>query len=283
MSETPTPEQKKQFIRDVFDTVATGYDNDSLRLFPFCADRLVDFAGLRPGHKVLDVATGTGVVAVSAAQRVAPGGGRVSGIDYSEGMLDQAAKKIAHLQIGNVDLHVMDAEALEFRSAYFDAVLCSFGVFFLPDLAAGVRQWRRVVRPGGTVAFTAFATGAFQPMADMLRARLGHYGIETDTGGPRLNWLRLAEADACEALLDAAGLTDVECVTEQMGYHLANPERWWELCWNSGYRGWLEQLTALQLEEFRHHHLEEVSTLVTTDGLWMDVTTHFVRARRADV
>src|SRR3972149_4793982 len=137
-------------VASIFNRVAAGYDDAALRFFPFCADRLITRLNPAPGTKILDIATGTGVVALAAAQAVGDRG-RVMAIDLAEGMLDRLQEKIGKFGIPNIDLHVMDAAALEFRSEYFDHVVCSFGIFFLPDMSVGLREWTRGTKPGGRI------------------------------------------------------------------------------------------------------------------------------------
>jgi ubiquinone/menaquinone biosynthesis C-methylase UbiE len=266
----PTPQQQ---VAAVFDRVADGYDREALRFFPFVADRLIARLRPAPGDKLLDVATGTGAVALAAAQAV-DSAGRVTAIDLSEGMLARLEAKLAKFGIRNADLHVMDASALEFRRDYFHHVVCSFGLFFLPDMPAAVRQWARVTRPGGTVMFTTFGPNAFSPMMALLRARLAGAGVE-------LPAQRLAGADECRALLHDAGLVDVEVFTEQHGYHLRSELEWWEVVWNSALRGACERLSPAALEALRSAHLAEVAALKMPSGVWLDVETRFALGRKS--
>ncbi len=266
---TPTPEPQ---VAALFNRVAEGYDREALRFFPFVADRLIARLKPAPGDKLLDVAAGTGAVALAAAPAVGAAG-RVTAIDLSEAMLARLQAKLAKFGIGNIDLHVMDASALEFRRDYFHHVVCSFGLLFLPDLPAAVRQWVCVTRPGGTVAFTAFGPNAFSPMLGLLRARLADAGVAL---APE----RLAGASEYRALLQDAGLVDVEVRTEQHGYHLRSELEWWEVVWYSALRGACEQLSPPALEAVRSAHLAEVAALRSADGVWLDVETHFAFGRK---
>lgn len=126
---TPEPEQIKQGIKQTFNLVASGYDTPAMRYFPFAADRLAALLKPNRGSRVLDVATGTGMAAIALAQMIAPQG-RVQGIDISDKMLDKAQVNIDKAGLSNIDLHAMDAERLDFRSNYFDAASCAFGLFF---------------------------------------------------------------------------------------------------------------------------------------------------------
>ena len=96
-----SPTEHKQRTTAVFDLVATGYDHPALRLFPFCADRLVDAIRPRPGQKILDIGTGTGAVATALAQSVLPSG-RVQAIDLAENMIEQAVTNVGKRGLTNV-------------------------------------------------------------------------------------------------------------------------------------------------------------------------------------
>lgn len=268
------PQAQRRRVTAVFDLVAGGYDSPALRYFPFCADRLVERLAPQPGQKILDVATGTGAAALAAAQHVGPQG-RVIAIDLAENMLAQAHAKIAKFGLANIDLHVMDAAAPEFRSGYFDHVVCAFGLFFLPDMHAALAAWRRVLKPGGRVMFSCFGKRAFQPMAELFVRRAEAYGVTRPLAAARLN-----EPEACRALLAAAGFEAIEVHTEQRGYHLAGVADWWEIVWNSGLRGLLEDIPADRREAFQAEHLAELAPLLSANGLWLDVETLFAGGRK---
>ncbi len=253
----------------VFNRVAFGYDNPAMRFPPFCADRLIVRLNPARGAKILDVAAGTGVVSMAAAQAVG-NEGRVMAIDLAENMLDRLQEKIVKFGIPNIDLHVMDASVLEFRRGYFDHVVCSFGIFFLPDMAAGLQEWMRVTKPGGRVLFTVFGKQAFQPMMEMFIRRMERYGASVpDRQAP------LADPESCLKLLNDAGLENSEVHAEQLGYHLKDEEQWWEVVWNSAMRGWVEKIPSDRLDSFRAEHLAEVRTLMGEQGLWLNVETLF--------
>jgi arsenite methyltransferase len=270
------PEIAKQRVTDTFNMVADGYLHPAARFFPFAADALVDLLKPRAGIRVLDVATGTGVVSTTVAPIIAPG--RVHAIDLSERMLQE--KAIAHLGLTNVDLHVMDAEALEFRKDYFDAITCAFGLFFLPDMKKGLKEWMRVAKPGATILFTSFGQNAFQPLTRLFLDRLETYGIEIPKDRSKMGWYPLSTPEQGEVLMEAAGMSDISVVNKQLGYHLANADDWWEVVWNAGYRSFLLQLSEEQLDNFRREHLAEIGSLKDDQGIWLDVEVLFFKGRK---
>jgi len=275
---TTDAQQHKQQVRRVFDTLAPVYDSPATRFFPFCADRLVSYVRPRPGSKVLDVATGTGVVAIAFAQAVRPGG-RVTAVDISPDMLDRAAANIRKMALDNVDLHEMDAERLDFRAGYFHSVVCSYGLFFLPDMQAALREWVRVLRPAGKLAFTSFESSAFQPMLDDLVARLQAFGVQLP-GGP-FGSQRIASLGHCRELLAEAGLYDIDVQNLQLGYHLRDENDWWEVVTSTAMRALLEQVPAERQDEFRQQHLGFVASQKSENGLWLDVQTRFASGVKA--
>jgi ubiquinone/menaquinone biosynthesis C-methylase UbiE len=154
--------------------VAAGYDTQ--RYMRVCASRLVELVGLPSGAKVLDVATGTGWAALAAARTVGATG-QVVGVDLTPAMLEQARRKAAMAHLTNVAFCEGDAQRLDFPPHSFDAVLCASAIFFLPDMLAAVREWQRVTKPGGRVAFSTCGDTLFHPMRAMLNARLSRYGV----------------------------------------------------------------------------------------------------------
>jgi arsenite methyltransferase len=257
----------------VFDRIADSYDDAALRFSPFCADRLVVWLKPARGAKILDIATGTGAVALAAAQAVGQEG-RVMAIDRAEAMLDRLQVKIDKFGLRNIDLQVMDAATLEFRRNYFDDVVCSYGLYYLPVMAAALKEWVRVTKPGGRVAFTVFGRRAFQPMMGLLIERLRRYGAVTADNEAPLAAMRLAETTRCRELLTEAGLQKAEVVTEQFGYHLKDETQWWEVVWNSEIHEWIEKIPLPMRETFKGEHLAEVRPFVDENGLWLDVETH---------
>ena len=274
----PDGEKHKLGVSAVFDAVASGYDDPALRFFPLCADRIVSHLQPGRGWKILDVATGTGALAGALAQVIKPGG-RVMAIDLSEGMLARAEKNIKKMALENVDFIQMDAEEPEFENDYFNAVTCSFGLFFIPDMLKALKQWQRVTLPGGTVLFSSFTENAFDPLMHMFIEDLEKYGL--DVTEKNVGAARLRDADVCRDLMVAAGYSVVEQNVVQVGYHLREAEEWWDAIWNTAMRGLVEQLPQEVQLEFKSAHLKHVAGMKTEKGLWMDVEVRLTAGKVA--
>lgn len=115
------------------------------------AGELVKFARIAAGQKVLDVGTGTGVVAITAARA----GAEVSGLDLSPRLLERARvnNRLAGTDVAFIE---GDAEALPYPDASFDAVLSQFGHMFAPRAEVAIREMLRVLKPGGRIAFSTW-------------------------------------------------------------------------------------------------------------------------------
>ncbi|HSP18431.1 MAG TPA: methyltransferase domain-containing protein [Myxococcaceae bacterium] len=128
--------------------------------------RLVQFAGVTAGQRVLDVACGTGVVAVTAARA----GAEASGLDLTPALLERARENAAMAGV-HVAFTEGDAEALPFPDASFDVVLSQFGHIFAPRPAVVTSEMLRVLRPGGRLAFSTWPPDAYTGRMFALVAR----------------------------------------------------------------------------------------------------------------
>ena len=119
--------------------------------------QMLDLARIRPGQRVLDIAAGAGEPAVSAAERVGPGG-YVLATDISEGIVELALQVARERGLEQIEARAMDGEKLDLPDASFDAVLCRLGLMYMPHPVTALREWRRVLRAGGRVAVVVFST-----------------------------------------------------------------------------------------------------------------------------
>ena len=115
------------------------------------AAKLVKFAQVRPGQRLLDVACGTGVVAVTAARR----GAKVSGLDLSPVLLERAQHN-ASVAAVDIDFIEGDAEALPYPDGSFDVVVSQYGHIFAPRPAVVLKEMLRVLKKGGRLAFSTW-------------------------------------------------------------------------------------------------------------------------------
>jgi enediyne biosynthesis protein CalE5 len=172
------------------------------------SDRLVELAGVQAGSRVLDVATGNGEPALTAARR-AGAAGRVIATDQSPGMLAIARERAAVLGIANVEFRETDGETLTLADRDFDAIVCRWGLMFMPDVTGALRAMHSRLRVGGRLATAVWATADKVPMislgAQAVRRLAGLPPPPADALGP----LRLADESTVRAAFADAGFKEV--------------------------------------------------------------------------
>lgn len=141
----------KQQVIDFFER-RTAYDAEG-NSHPNEAERLLKYVAVQPGQNILDIATGTALVAIPAAKKVAPNGS-VIGVDISSGMLKQAKNKIESEKIDNLELIEADIESIEFAPEQFDIIFCCSALVYISNIPAIIDNCYRWLKPGGSFAFT---------------------------------------------------------------------------------------------------------------------------------
>ena len=281
MTQDSTAKEQKQKVAAGFNLASVGYDRQAVRFLALTARRLVEIAAIRRNETILDVATGTGHSAIALSTFVGISG-RVIGIDLSPDMLEVARRNVNKAGLDNIDLQLGDAENLSFEDENFDKVICASGIFFLPDMLAGLKEWLRVTKPGGMVAFSSFGETSFNPMREMYANRIqNNYGVSLP---PSRGFQRLSTPQKCQDLMQQAGFhpEDMEIHTEQLGYYLQNVNEWWDIVWHTGFRHSVSQIVPKRLEQFKTEHLAEVGELATDEGIWLDVPGIFVVGKKPD-
>lgn len=173
------------------------------------SNRLVELARIGAGACVLDVATGSGEPAITAARRVIPGG-RVIAVDQSSGMLAIGRERARALGLPNVEFRESDGEALTIEEDDFDAVLCRWGLMFMPDLEHALTGFYQRLIPGGYAAVSVWSTPDKVPMisigAEMIR-KLAKLPPPTPGG---LDPLRLGDTSILHRALGQCGFQDIK-------------------------------------------------------------------------
>ena len=253
----------KEWLAGVFDRAAPTYDLVGGGYHEHFGERLVEVAGVRPGHRVLDVACGHGAVLVPAA-RAAGAGGRVLGGDLSPVMVERARRSLHDAGLAG-EAEVMDAESLGVEAGSFDCVLCGFGLFFLPQAEVAVAGFHRALASGGVVAVSTW--GEEDPRwawEDELLA-----GVDV---------ARHARARAFDQeqelvdLLTGAGFGDLQITREHHDVFVADADEWWTWKWSYSLRGLLEQLPPERTDELRRAAVPHLEALRTDAGCPLRLT-----------
>jgi ubiquinone/menaquinone biosynthesis C-methylase UbiE len=245
----------REQIAEMFNARAEGYAHDDWH--QRYAGQFVDVTPLREGDRVMDAGTGTGFAACAIARRVGPAG-HVVGVDLSSRMLEQARRVAAAAHLSNVEFLEADVSDLhQIAAASFNAVVCSAGLLYMP-VAISLREWRRLLRPDGVVAFSTMKAGS-PASGRIFRKCAARFGIDLkDRSEP------LGTEDRCRQVLEEAGFDPLQVIAGQVDF----PKIDTTLAWEANFRAAGPAGRALSAEEqdmLRRQFLEELQREVQAD------------------
>jgi SAM-dependent methyltransferase len=264
-----------EFERSGWNRAAAHYEDAWSGATQAFVEPLLEVTAAGPNVRLLDVACGPGYVAGAAAER----GASVVGVDVAEEMVELAAARYPH-----VEFLTGDAHGLAFDDGSFDAVTMNFGIHHVADPERVFREAARILRPGGTYAFTswtgspdhspiAIAEAAVDPLVDM--------DVELPPGP---DFLRFSEKEACESALPDAGFApdSVRFDTIRSSWRIPNACHLFEAQLRGGVRlaALLQAQRADVLERIRDAMIAETRRYETTDGSCvLPIAAHVVSAR----
>lgn len=244
---------QREQMAGLFDRVADTYDRVGVEMFgPIAADLV---AGLAPreGERALDLGCGRGAALLRLAEAVGPTG-TATGLDVSPQMVE-AARAEADAAGLSVEATVGDAQDPQLPEAAYDLIASSLVVFFLPDPAAALRAWRRLLVDGGRLGISTF--GQYTPAWNEVDAVFGPYlpqqmrdARTTGTRGP------FATDAGVEQLLTEAGYRAVHTETSTVAVRFDDAGHWYRWSWSVGQRLMWESVPegerdAVRAEAFR--------------------------------
>ena len=239
----PTPPDARAKAAATYDAAADTYDHPALSFWSRYGSRTIARLALVPGARVLDACCGSGASALPAAEAVGPTGS-VLGVDLAANLLALARAKAELRILRNLELQTGDMLALDLKSASFDAVVCVFGIFFVPDMPGAVRELWRLVRPGGRLAVTTWGPRLFEPLNTAFWNAVRERRPDLHKGfNP---WDRISEPDAVRTLLADGGVSSAEeadVVAESGTHGLRSHDDWWAIVLGSGYRATIEPMS----------------------------------------
>jgi SAM-dependent methyltransferase len=199
------PRLQRRVQRYGWDLAAASYELLwQAQLAPAQAE-LLACAGLAPGERVLDVASGTGIIALKAAAQVSPGG-EVIGTDLSGRMVEAARQRAVQMQCMNARFERMDAEKLELPDHSIDVVLCALGLMYVPSPDQAILEMRRVLTHHGRIVLAVWGERSRCGWADIFPI------IDAEVSSEVCPlFFRLGQADALADVCANAGLKVTKC------------------------------------------------------------------------
>jgi ubiquinone/menaquinone biosynthesis C-methylase UbiE len=254
-SEMETSEDAKARAARTYNSASDHYDDPANAFWGRFGRRTIERLALSPGARVLDVCCGSGASAIPAAEIVGATGS-VLGVDLAENLLALARAKAHQRGLRQVEFRVGDMLDLGLPDFAFDAVVCVFGIFFVPDLHDAINKLWRLVAPGGKLAITTWGPRFFEP------ANTAFWDAVRDVR-PELHkgfhpWDRLCDPESVRAIFAGIGVNAPEIILETGTHQLRSPEDWWAMVLGSGYRATVDQLDAGEREQVRMKTLDYI-------------------------
>lgn len=207
-----------------WDSIAEKFDILMPQLAPV-GEALLDALNVVPGDRVLDIASGTGEPALTLARRQPQA--EIVGTDTAGGMVRAAQKKVDAEGLGNITFHRMAAEQLNFPDRSFDKALCRFGVMLFEDPLQGCREIRRVLKPGGTFAFSVWSVP--EMMTTMYWAVQVFRDRVPAENQPAIDKVAsLGAPGAFDALLRAAGFSEFTVTPFRFNHEYPSFDAYWD-------------------------------------------------------
>lgn len=252
----------------VFGRAAGVYDS-VIPFFRRFGERLVETVGIEPGDAVLDIAAGRGATTFPALARVGDRG-RVVATDLAPEMVSALSTDLASAP--NASALVMDAQSLDFADGSFDVVVCAFAVMFLPDRAAALAEWRRVLRPGGRLGVSV-PRGANEEML--------FFGDVARTFAARAVRPLPTPPQPFELApeLERAGFHDIREEDDELEFVFPDEEAWWAWLQSQGQRVFLEALPPDAVEDLKAECFARLRPHRAADGFHLFQRARYTLAR----
>ena len=238
-----------------YGAAADHYQRPALGFWDRSGAATVSRLRLAPGAAVLDLCCGAGASALPAARAVGPSGS-VLGIDIAAPMLELARSRAAEEGLANIEFRPGDATRTGLPDGGFDAVVCVFGVFFAPDMAAFVREMWRLTGPRGVLAVTTWGPGLWEPASSVFWRCVGE--VEPALYKAFNPWDEITTPTLLAGLFSRAGVPDPAVEAAAGEHRLEHPDRFWDIVLGSGYRATVDALSPEQRDRVRGSVLAEL-------------------------
>jgi ubiquinone/menaquinone biosynthesis C-methylase UbiE len=258
--------------RQMWDNVAAGWQawwETIERGAQKVSDKIVQLAEIKSGDRVLDIATGIGEPAVTAARKVIPNG-KVVAIDISPQMLAIARTRAILLGLDSImEFRESDGEKLDLpdQTSKFDAILSRWGLMFFPNLPAALVRIRQMLITNGRLSAAVWSTPSKVPLIDLafasVRKQINATAPPPGTPGP----FALADIETLKQLFSQAGFKDIKVETFQITFEFESPESYTKYIQQTATR--IHEMLANQTAEVKKHVWNSI-----TEAVWQCADSH---------
>jgi len=236
---TDALEAAKLQVERTYNAASDHYGAEPLAFWDHYGRRTAERMNLQSGERVLDVCCGAGGSALPAARSVGPHGS-VLGVDLAADLLALGRTQAEAAGLRNVEFRRGDMTALGFPEQHFNAVICVFGIFFVPHMEAQAAELWRMVRPGGQLAITTWGPDFLEPGYEVWRTAIQR--LRPDLHSAFNPWDRLTTPARLTELFQNAGIAAVDCVAEAGHQAIRVPEDFWTIALGNGMRWTIEEM-----------------------------------------
>lgn len=280
-SEMSHTEQERENARQVWKNAAatrSRFRSQQAAMTQAATEEIIRLGQVKPGMQILDVATGIGDPAIALAKLVGPDG-HVQAVDMVNEMLEAAEEEARQQGVANISFRQANAESLPFPDQSFDLATCKHAVMLFADVETGLREIRRVLKPGARAVFTAQGLPEENPWQSCITRVFRKY-LEVSPPAPVTpHPHRFAHPGTLSAALREAGFSQVEeeSPTLPWNWH-GTPEEFWESRRNQGalFSGLVEGLAPEQRDGVMAQVVESIREYY--DGTQVNFTAQIVVA-----
>ncbi len=208
-----------------WDKIAEKFDIWLPHIAPV-GETLLTALSAQPGERILDLASGTGEPALTLARRL-KGHANIRGIDAADGMVRVAQAKVAKERLSGISFQCMPAEQLTYHDNTFDCALCRFGVMLFSDPLLGLKEMRRVLKPGGRFALAVWSTPETMPTLQWSYEAFSTR-LPKDLHPPLAQVTSLGAPGLLQELLNETGFTKFSVASKTFDYQFGSFEEFWD-------------------------------------------------------
>jgi ubiquinone/menaquinone biosynthesis C-methylase UbiE len=248
--------------RRIYEAAADTFDAPANGFWALTGRRTIERLEPAKGAHVLDLPCGSGASALPAAEAVGPEG-RVVAVDLAAGLLRLAREKARAAGLRNIRFVEADMRVTGLPDESFDAVVCVFGVFFVPDRRALMRELWRMVRPGGALAVTCWGPNVLEPGATAFWDAVG--AVRPDLVRGFNPWEDLVTVEQVVDLYASSGVEGAQAELVEAAQELRSPDEWWDVVMGTGFRGTVEELDPVDAAAVRAANLATMHGTASID------------------